>query len=290
MLLGSDSIGVWSIGETDGGSGGFAYGQSIRSGVGFPSYTRAGVWSSTSGWAASYPVTNVANLEEVRRVAVHGATGAANLKMVLPEAVPLDFIAFIHHNAPAAATFRVRLSAGIDPTVGTLYDSGQQPFWPTGVPNEDYPPVRPFLFPLGVTARSIQIDLSTNAEPWELGGVEVAQFWHWPDINVDRAIGMDGRSITKESGGGISYVTDQFAARIANGKRAVIDQSEADTTLLDFQRFTGRHRAFVWAWNMNSPASWIRESFLAMNRSLPGGVVTDHLVAAMRYDFREHLG
>jgi hypothetical protein len=287
-VLGFDALGVLALGEAEGG---FAYSTDLVSGIGFPSYARDAVWSETSGWAtADYPLSNLADLENLRRVAVHDAAGAANLTFVLPAAQPIDLIAFVHHNAGAADTFRIRLSAGADPLVDTIYDSGEQPFWPDGVDGALFPTMRPFRIPAVQNARSGYIDLSSNASPWEIAAIEIAKFWAWPDIGVDREIGIESHSLRREGAAGVDHFSRQWSPRLASGQRAVVDQSEVDVTLIDFQRFTMRRRAFIWAWNINKPSTWAREAFIVKNRSLPAGTVTHDQVGAMAYDFEEHLG
>ncbi len=263
----------------------------MKSGICYPSYGRDAAWSAgggSTGVSSDFPMQNLALIDEPRRVTMNAASGTQNYYFDLGAVRTVDFIAFIHHNAPGAAIFGIDLYAGANQTGGIVYTSVGHSFWPGGVANTDYPAVRPFRFD-AVAARSGLISVSSNASPWEIGGVEIGQFWEWDDVSVPSGIGIESRSAAQEMGGGIDHVTQQWGPRIATGARELVDLDEVDTTLLDFHRARGRSQAFVWCWDVDDPATWARQAFLARNRTLPPGVAVGYEVGSMSYDFEEHL-
>lgn len=262
----------------------------MRSGVCYPSHARSAVWSVTGGTAdADFPVTNLSNLDEIRRVFTASAAGARNILFTLPSVQSVDFLAFIHHNATWDSTFRIRLSAGLDGSVAPLYDSGVTPFWPGGNQNVDYPAVRPVRLPAPVSIRSGHIQLSATAVAWEMGGVDIGRFWDWENVAVPRSLGVDSRSVQFDASRGSAHVMRQWSPRIVSGSREVVAQTELDQTLLDFQATNGFHRPFTWAEDVDDPATWARQCMLVRNESLPPGVATGYEVGRQAFAFVEHL-
>ena len=262
----------------------------MKSGVSFPSYTRDATWSVGGGGAdADFPATNLGNLEEVRKVYLASAAGARNPAFVMPASKPVDFVAVVHHNADAAATFRLQLSSGITPGADIVYDSGVVPFWPAGVIPTDFLQVRPILLPAAVTTRSGRLLLSATAAPWEIGAIEVGQFWKWEDVAVPRALGIDSRAIAVDMSRGAAHVMRQWAPRTVSGSREVVLQTELDGMLLDFQRAMGLHKPFVWCEDAEDAATWPRQCMVVTNESLPAGSATDYEVGRLGFSFVEHL-
>ena len=260
----------------------------MTSGICFPSLAWRTTWTITGGAAnVDFPVTNLTNLDEIRKVFVANAAGAVNILFTFPELQSIDFFAFLHHNADQAATFRLRVSAGLDATVGTLYDSGVSPFWMPGTSKTRFASIRPVLLPAPVTIRSAHIQLSAMAAPWEIGGVDVGRFWPW-NVEVNREIGLDTRS-TSSSSGSIEHVTQQWAPRVVSGQRELVTQNEVDMTFLDFQKTHGLNRPFVWVSDIEDPLTWGREAMLVTNNSLPAGRAVDYDQGKMSFAFREHL-
>lgn len=260
----------------------------MKSGVCFPSYARNAAFVTGQGSVADYPTTNLSDLDNIRRVFVSASAGFVGIGFVLPAAVPIDFLALIHHTAPAGATFYLQLSSGTDPNLADVYVSGEQLFWPSGVVNTNYPAVRPMLLPQAYVARSGAL-LIYDAPGIEIGAVEIGQFWEWPEINRSREVGFSSRSISERMSRGSSHVMKQWAPRTIAGTREVVDQSQLDTKVLDFEGDMGLSRAFVWCEDIEDPATWARQCALVTNQSLGGSVVTDHEVGQHSFSLVEHL-
>lgn len=264
----------------------------MKSGIGFPSYGRDATWSlgpGSNAMAADFPMQNLANLEELRRVALQAAPGGQNLYFDLGAVREIDFLALIHHNAPAAAIFTVTLYDGANQTGAVVYASGNQAFWPGGAVNRDYPAVRPLRLPAPVNARSGLIALTANTVPWEIGGVEIASFWEWNDVAVPREIGVRSNASSAAMGGGVTHVTRQWAPRTVAGSREAVDLPELETRLLDHQRINGLHRTFVWCWDVDDPATWARQAMAVTNSELPAGVRDAYQSGRINFAFREQL-
>lgn len=260
----------------------------IRSGVCFPSYGRSAVFTSADAWDSDYPVSALSLLDRIRRVAVRTGPGTTVIDFLLPAAKTVDFLALIHHNAEAAAAMTVQLSSGADPALNVVHLASTT-VWAGAAQVEGYPTLRPYRLAAPVTVRSGRVTLSGNTDPWQIGAIEIGKWWSWLDVGVDRGIGVNSRSSSVALADGVDHVTQQWAPRIATGSRDVVDQSEVDQTLLDFHMARGRREAFVWAWDVDDPATWSRQAFLAKNASLPPGTVTDYDIGRMSYDFVEHL-
>lgn len=260
-----------------------------RAGVCFPSYGREATFSSSSPWSADFPLASLAFLDDVRRVAVRSDAGATVIDFLLPQTRLVDFIGLIHHNGDRNARITVQLSSGTDPTASIVHQGLSQPVWGNALPVAGYLPVRPYRLDAAVNVRSGRITLSANTDPWEIGAIEIGQWWSWLDVGVDRGIGIESSSETADVAG-VDHVTLQWGARLATGRRDVVDQVEVDELLLDFHRARGRDQAFVWCWDVDDSGTWAREAWLARNRTMPPGVVHEDGVGRMRYDFLEHLG
>jgi len=268
----------------------------MRSGVSFPSYGAPAVWAGVTGaWEADYPVTNLADLLSIRRVAraTNGALRA--FTFILPAAKPLKFIGMAHHNADKTSTMRIRLFSDNNPDpVGNagaiVHDSAVMNVFPTGAaPNLLNPQLRPYLLNEAVTARSGRIDLSANSNPWVIGGFELSGFWEWTDVAVPRAFGVASGDSVVEMANSVNHTMAGWSPRIVSGARASITQAEADTTALDFQLEKKTSNPFVWVWDAADPSTWDREAFLVTNNTLPVTTALAYPKAAFSFDFKEHL-
>jgi hypothetical protein len=265
----------------------------MRSGASFPSWADQATWSVLSGTADPlFPPSNLADLASPRSPAAATDTGALSLKFVLPAARSIRFVGLIHHNAPAGATLQLRLYSDAAQT-GLLYDTGSVLAWPAGsAPVSGYPAVRPIFLPAAVTALSGRLDLAARADgtPWAVGGVELSGWYEWQDVAVPRAVGFDPQAVSSDAGDGVAHVTRAWSPRQFAGTRELVDQSELETTALDFQREKRLSRPFVWAMDLDDPATWARECALVVNERVPPGVVYDFGAGRSAFAFREHLG
>lgn len=260
----------------------------MKAGISRDSVAREAVWSTGQGSVDGYPASNLGDLENLRRVFVSASAGFIGLGFVLPAARPIDFLAFIHHSAPAGAVFYLRLSSTTDPNADDVYVSGEEAFWPGGVVNDAYPAVRPFRLPQVYTARSGSL-LVYNAPGLELGAIELGRFWEWPDIDVGREIGIKSNASSVPVGSGVTHVTRQWAPRYVSGSRELVDVVEIEQTLLDHQRFNGLWRTFVWAEDIEDPATWPRQCMAVTHDALPAGTRDHEQGGAMAFAFREQL-
>jgi len=137
--------------------------------------------------------------------------------------------------------------------------------------------------------RACHIELSAMATPWEMGAVEIGQFWEWQDVAIPRSLGIDSRSVVTPTSRGASHVMKQWAPRLVSGSRDVVDQAELDTKLLDFQADMGFSRPFVWCEDIDDSSTWARQCMLVRNRTLPPGEVNELDAGRLQYDFVEHL-
>lgn len=257
----------------------------IKSGVSFPSYAAEAVWTAGMPVNPDFPATNLSDLTRIRAPSVGGAPGYQSFVFKLPQVRMIDFIALVHHNV-ALGNCRVRLSAGQEPLTDTIFDSGI-----IGISNDSiFPRVQPISLGAVMGVRSGFVEMDTGAGgPLELGGVEIGRFWSWTDVNVPREIGIESTASVFSTAGGADHVTQQWSPRTIKGTRDVIDRSEGDTTLLDFQRANGLWRPFVWCWDLNDPATWAREAVLVTNADLPAGVAGENQSGSMAFAFKEHL-
>lgn len=261
-----------------------------RAGICFPSYARDATWTSSHPTDSEFPASNLSDLDEIRKVALWTDGGETELDFILPQARLIDFLALVQHNGSVASRFGVQLSSGTNPSTNIVYSAGLQPIWGIGRPVAGYSALRPILLSDPVLVRSGRITLGVNSLPWEVGAIDMGLFWAWPDVSVDREIGIESSASLFDMAGGADHATGQWGRRFASGQRGLVDQSELDTKLLDFHRATTRRNAFSWMWDVDDASTWPREAWLARNRSLPAGVVNDYEAGIMRFDFAEHVG
>lgn len=260
----------------------------MRSGVCFPSSASEATWTGTA-FDADFPVTNLSDLVNIRRVAARTTTAAFSVDFVFPTARSIDFVAAVHHNAGPAATLTIQLSSGTDPTTNIVYSGTANLLRRTTDGDATFARVTPLALVAPLSVRSGRLTFSANDVPMEIGGIEIGQFWSWYDVNVPREIGVESTAEVIPVGGGAEHAMMQWAPRTIAGTREVVDQSELDTKLLDFQRTNGTWAPFVWCWDAADPTTWAREAVLVRNRTLPAGAMTESLSGRMAFAFLEHL-
>lgn len=268
----------------------------VRAGVSFPSYADKAAYAMVSGAAdVDYPVANLGDFSSVRRLFKAAATGAVSFTAILPAAQLLRMIGLAHHNASAAETVRIRLFSdnNPDPTGNPgaiVHDSGAVAMFPAGAaPSARYAQVRPYILNVPVTARSMRIDLSANAAPWQIGMLEIANWWEWSDVSVSREFGLDNQDVVYSQPLDVDHVTSVWSPRTIRGAREVIDQSEVHTTALDFINEKMMDRPFVWLWDYGDPATWVREAIVVVNADLPPPVANDYPSGSFTFSFGEFM-
>jgi hypothetical protein len=271
----------------------------LVSGVSYLPVSASAVWASAEAWSADHPVTALSDLINIREIAQATDSGQRTLTFVLPAAVSIQFIAMIHHNGVSGTRWRIRLFSDDDPDIvgnagAIVDDSGILQVWPSDPGELLYPSTRPHLFEAPVTARSGHITLYSRAsidnQPWEIGGFEIAQWWPWTDVEVPRERGMSNTDVVSEQPDSVDHVMKQWAPRIWSGSRGVVDQAELETTAIDFMRDRGLTKPFVFVWNINDPATWLREAMLVRNTKAPPAVFQLLDIGRIDFKFTEHLG
>lgn len=255
----------------------------MKSGICYPSYARSVVWTTAgAAWQADFPATNLAKLDEPRRVGVANA-GATDLIGTLAANRMIDFVALIHHNLPPAAAVVLTVYSDAARTVVVFTGPILIPPAVAG----GYPLVVPIRLPAAVNARAIKIAVPNTGGETVVGGVEIGLFWEW-NVEVPRAIGIDTRS-SRSDVGGTDHVTGQWSPRVVTGSRELVAQDEVETTFLDFQNEMGLAKAFVWCWDVTDAATWTRETMLVTNNALPPASSPEWDVGRMTFSFREQL-
>lgn len=263
----------------------------MRSGVSFPSYAADPTYAMVTGTAdASYPVSNLADLYNIRTVFKAGGTGAIAFTFIFPANRTIQMIGLLHHNAPAAATVRYRLFSDNNPDpVGNsahqILDSGAL----TLQTNSLYPQCFPYRMSAATAVRSGRVDLSSNTVAWVVGGLELAGWWEWTDVQYSREFGLTPNDTVVAQPMGVDHAMSQFSPRTVKGSRALTDQAENLSTAMDFQLATKTSKPFVWAWDAADATTFARECFLVRNASLGPPVQNDYPSGSQTFEFVEHL-
>lgn len=261
-------------------------------GIGFPSALDV-VASVTSAQAAdaNYPLANLVDLVNIRRLWRAAASGAVTIDITFSAARSVRLVSLIQHNAPAGATLTASLwtSLPINPSTNP---GGLAATQAVTVPASiaGYLQTTPILFPAAVNAVGVRLVLSATAVAWEAGGIDASGWWEWPDIMVPEERGFAPTSLITVQPGGVEDRTRQWAPRIQSGTRAVLTSDEIQTTAIDFQRMMGRSRPFVFVRDIANTARWPRETFLAKNDDTPTARIDDSETGPFSYRLREHLG
>lgn len=251
--------------------------------------------SDTSALNASYPLTNLPNLYKIRTPAQWATAAGAYASFLLSATKSVQFLALAHHNAPAGATFRIILFSDTNPDpilnqAHVVHDSGVQIFV---APVSPYPQVQPYRLSAAVTARSGWLELSdrrvTDAVVWSLGAVEISGFWEWQDVEVPREFGFANTDVVAQQPFNVDHVMTQFAPRTWVGTRGLVDQSENNTTAVDFQLEKKTHQPFVFCWDTDDTATYAREAILVRNSRITPPTQNDYPGGSQSFGLIEHL-
>lgn len=259
----------------------------MRTGVGFPSHAQDVAWSAPSGWAAAFPVANLGSMLKPTKVARTTGSGTREIRGILPEARPTQFIALVNHDLPKGATLTVELYSNATPdgsATGRLYASGAIEVWPgVSAPVSGYPSIRPIVLPQVYAARSMRLTFSTSG-PMSIGAVEMAGWWEWIGISPGKEIAMESREPDRPLIGGVSSVVPGVLTRQINGQIDYLKVGGKTDAVLDFQRTMDLDRPFVFVTDQDAPESWPRTTLLAVNAQVPP--LTGALYKHDRFTFR----
>jgi hypothetical protein len=244
---------------------------------------------------ANYPLSNLSDLKNIRAVAQRSAAGALSFTLLFSAARTLQFLALIHHNCVAGDTVRYRLfsGTGADPVAnaGTMiHDSGNLALFPgSNAPSSRLAAVRPYLLSSALSVRSARVDVAT-AGTVSIGGLELSGWYEWQNVLIDRERGFRSTAQTQAQADGADQVMGQWSPRVWDGGRDLIDQTELESTFMDFQREKKLSLPFVFAWDYDDSTTWTRECALVKNTSLPRQTADYPFAGRMRFAFEEHLG
>lgn len=257
----------------------------IRSAIGFPSRLSTATMAMITGAAAAaFPVTNLADLRQIRRVFKASASGAIAFKATLSANAAAQFVALVHHNGVDGATYRFRTYS--DASLTTLVDdSGTLSF--SALDASEFSHVTPYAMSASVSARVVRVDLSDIGVPWVIGGLEVAGLWAFDDLSR-RERGLQARDSVSSVGDGVRHGTRQWSPRTV-GLGRVIDATVEGLTALDFLNGKGRANPFVLVRSLEEASTWPREAMLATNATLKGMQKSIGVRGDIELDLREHL-
>lgn len=197
----------------------------------------------------------------------------------------------VHHNISEGTEVYVALWGSL-PVDGAINPGGYLNGITANVPARIglLPQTMPFVFPQAYMARGVYVQVGGFGKRLELGGIDVSDWWAWPDIKVDEERGMLPASLQSERPGGVTETTRQWAPRIQNGTRGLLTRDQIETSVVDFQMDTGRSKTFVFVRDILDPSTWTREAYLARNNALPASVIGEGDSGLMGFNLIEHLG
>lgn len=265
------------------------------SGVSYPLYAGA-VYAMVTGAAdPDFSVQNLDDMVSVRSVFLATAPGAIALTFTRLTAADIRFLGLLHHNADPAATFRWRLFGAGAPDPATnaanlIYDSTALPFYPAGAEKSDlFPAVTPHILPAYAHTLCGRLDLSAQADAWEIGALAIAGWWDWPAISVPRELGVENTDVVVLQTAGADHGMAQWAPRVMRGDRSEIIIADEQAKILNFQFDQGVSRPFVWVRDYSDPATWPNECFVARNSTVPTLNKAVHPVGKFAFDLIEAL-
>jgi hypothetical protein len=240
----------------------------MRPGVSTNSCSDLATFAGVVGtWSADYPVTNLGDTMEPGIVArVTPASGAAAFTATLPAARSLQFVGLVEHLVPAAGTVRVRFYSDVLTTL--VHDTAAVTI---PDPTSD-PQTFPVLLDAAISVRSIRVDIAGLSGDLDIGACEIAQFWEFPWITEGLTAGFDASGAELPLVGGGSAGAEGDIHRTRSFEVSHLDLAVSSTTGLDFQKWQGLTRPYVYVEDYDTPSSWPRDCFLAVNSEIPPAV------------------
>lgn len=240
----------------------------MRSGVSTNSLADDGTFSVATGTedpgGYGYAIENIGDLFDPGEMArITPDTGTVVIERVLSAAASVQCLALIEHNIPDGGEVQVEFfSDDAFTTAGT--DTGSVAI-PT--PAAD-PQTFPVVLDAAETVQSIRITVTGLTNDLEIGGLEIGSWWEWPWITagLDAAFDIGGAEQVLVGGG--SYGAEGEVSRTRNFQVSYMDLSTSSTTGLDWQAYQGLTRPFVYVEDYDTPGSWPRDCFLAVNEAL----------------------
>lgn len=265
-------------------------------GVSYLSQSAAAAFTAVTGpWDANYPVQNLGDVQAPSQVGrATPSAGQVTFTFALPVAALVRFIGLVNHSMAGAESVRVRLFATGAPDPATnggaiVYDSTAVAVWPIGsTPSSLFKAVRPFVLPAATSVISGRVDLTGLGASFQLGGVEIGQFWAWPGEGAGRALGFKNRLSDVLLAGGAAAPIDTFVPRYLQGELPAIPLVSSQTEGFDFQRSTSRAKAFVYVADYDDPSSWARECALMRQDAISALAGKLYRHDSMQIRFIEH--
>jgi hypothetical protein len=260
----------------------------MRPGVSTSSVAEDATFTSIAGtWDTDYPVTGLADPIRIAEVArVTPATGAAAFKAALTADQSVDFFALAGHTLPAGATVRFR---GYSDAAATLQVADTTA---TTIPTPVSPwrQTFPAVLSAPVTIRAVRVDIANaGADPIDIGACIVGRFWEWPWITAGMTAGLRAGGGDIDLIGGGSVGRDVTKLRTREGQISYLDLSTSSTTGLDHQKRNALTRPFVFIEDLDTPANWPRDCFLAVNSDLPASVAALFDKDTFQFRLVEHV-
>lgn len=264
-------------------------GLSTFSGVSDPNVAAPTVTLLTGSADANYPVGNLSDLLVPSKVArITPAGGAIAFKVVMAADHAAQIAALVNHTLPAGASVRVRFYA--DSGLSALVSGGD--LGPTTIPDpvEGYPQTFPAVMDAAQTVRAVRVDIaSAGADPIDLGGCEVAQWWELGGLTNSADVGFeDGGDDLALMGGG-AWGRQEYHPNTYSGEVAYMDSAQSLTTGLSFLKNKALARPFVFVEDYADPATWPRTCYLASNADLPPFVAQLYDRDQVQIRVREHV-
>lgn len=227
----------------------------VRALISAPMHGEVATITLTSGTAdADFPVSNLANPREPRRLFKASASGAISLLAVLPATQQVEFVCLTDHNAINAATYRIRSWSDAAATA-LLDDSGTLAF-SIGA-NTQFRKNTPYALPAAVGARAVTVDLSDIGTAWKIGALVISGAL-WFDAVSKREVGVVGGDEVAQRAGPAQHATRLFSPRVVTLGRDNRTYSGEGFAVLDMMRDRGTADPFVVALAYDEPASWER--------------------------------
>jgi len=204
----------------------------------------------------------------------------------------IGMLGLVRHNFSITARHRLRLYADEAMTV-PLYDSGWRDVWPVVYRSRDLPWEAPnwwsgkytaeelsggvWLLPMWLggrlyVARGLHWEFADpdNADGYvQVGLCEIAAGWQVSsNFDYDAGEGFRPRTQLTEAMGGCIYPELRDKPRVFQGMVRYMDRDEAMARGFEHQRAADLKIPFLWLPHPGERRHWVREAFLARNKSL----------------------